>query len=73
MGAGEGSVEDVMAMLGVFGGALVYEKILSIYHANHFIKEFIPIDKNFTKEFRPKGNTIEQISPPEIHRPIPIG
>lgn len=73
MDAGEASMEDLMAMLGVFGGALVYEKILSIYHANHFIKEFIPKEKNFAKEFRPKGNIIEPTSAPEIHRPIPIG
>ncbi len=71
--AGESSVEDAMVVFGIFGAALAYEKMLSIYHANHFIKEFIPKDKNFPKEFMPKGNTIEPISPPEIHRPIPIG
>ncbi|MCH8082679.1 MAG: hypothetical protein IH885_00425 [Myxococcales bacterium] len=71
--AGESSIEDTMVMLGIFGGALAYEKMLSIYHANHFIKEFIPKEKNFAMEFRPMGNTLEPTSTPEIHRPIPIG
>jgi len=30
----------------IFGIALVIEKAISVYHANHFIKEFIPKEKD---------------------------
>lgn len=31
--------------LAIWGTALIIEKSISVYHATHFIKEFIPIDK----------------------------
>lgn len=40
----EGGVEGTIFL----GVVLLVEKITTIYHANHFIKEFIPEDKNIT-------------------------
>ena len=41
-------VPDSGGMLAVAGLFLVFEKIVSVYHANHFIEEYIPKDKNIT-------------------------
>jgi hypothetical protein len=43
----EGSSEG-MAMLITGGILLVFEKLMTIYHAGHFIKEYVPTDKDFT-------------------------
>jgi len=39
----------------LFGILLILEKAISIYHAHHFIKEYIPLQKNIEKW--PMGNT----------------
>jgi hypothetical protein len=39
-------VEGSWVELFIFGIALVIEKAISVYHANHFIKEFIPKEKD---------------------------
>jgi len=33
--------------VGVFGILLVIEKLITIYHANHYVKEYIPAEKDF--------------------------
>jgi hypothetical protein len=46
---------DGLEGLVVFGVALAIEKAVSVYHANHFIKEFIPAEK----DVKPYGPTTE--------------
>jgi hypothetical protein len=36
-----------MKLLVIFGALLVYEKLISIYHARHYVKEYIPLEKDF--------------------------
>ena len=48
----EGAVEVVV----IFGIALIIEKVGTVSHSNHFLKEFIPVDKNivpFARESQP--------------------
>ena len=41
--------------LGLFFGAiLTVEKLITIYHARHFIKEYIPVEKRFNRIPQPK-------------------
>lgn len=44
-----GTVDPVNtgAILVVFGVLLVYEKLITIYHARHYVKEYIPLEKDF--------------------------
>jgi hypothetical protein len=37
------------------GAILGFEKLLTIYHSNHFIKEYIPIDKVIKPAPSPTG------------------
>ncbi|UCF88274.1 MAG: hypothetical protein JSV70_07605 [bacterium] len=37
-----------------FGGLLLLEKLVTIYHAKHFIKEYIPVEKRYTRIPQPK-------------------
>ncbi len=47
--------ELVVLFLGLaFGAALVVEKIVTVYRVGHFIREFIPLEKNFRRI--PQGN-----------------
>ncbi|OGW28404.1 MAG: hypothetical protein A2X56_00140 [Nitrospirae bacterium GWC2_57_13] len=39
-------VGDLM-LLAIFGVLLVFEKIMTVYHAKHFVKEYIPVEKDF--------------------------
>ncbi len=42
-------------ILGLFFGAvLMVEKLVTVYHAKHFIKEYIPVEKNFNRIPQPK-------------------
>ena len=43
-----GGVPDSEGALIVFGLALAFEKIISVYHSNHFIEEYIPKDRKIT-------------------------
>jgi len=36
-----------LVLLAVFGAVFVFEKLLTVYHARHFVKEYIPVDKDF--------------------------
>ncbi len=36
-----------LTLLVLFGVLLAFEKIMSVYHAKHFVKEYIPVDKDF--------------------------
>jgi hypothetical protein len=47
---------------GMIALALTLEKLLTVYHADHFLKEFLPKDRK-----------IEPGSAPAFNRPIPIG
>ncbi len=38
---------EKMKLLVIFGVLLVYEKLISIYHARHYVKEYIPLEKDF--------------------------
>ena len=38
----------------VFGAILTLEKLITIYHARHFIKEYIPVEKRFRRIPQPK-------------------
>lgn len=44
---------EVLPAVIVFGGILFFEKVVTIYHARHYISEFIPVDKDFTPVRRP--------------------
>ncbi len=37
-----------------FGAILVVEKLITVYHAKHFIKEYIPVEKRFNRIPQPK-------------------
>ena len=40
----------VVLIMGLaFGAALTFEKMVTIYHAGHFIREYIPVEKRFRK------------------------
>jgi len=39
--------EAATAPLIIFGIALAYEKLITVYETKHFIEEYIPVDKNF--------------------------
>lgn len=45
VGAFKGDQDSVFALVSL-GLALLFEKILTISHSNHFLSEFIPVDKN---------------------------
>ena len=36
-------------LAGVFGIILILEKLVTIYHAQHYIREFIPVEKEFSR------------------------
>ncbi len=38
---------EKMKLLVIFGVLLIYEKLITIYHARHYVKEYIPLDKDF--------------------------
>ncbi len=38
---------EKMKLLVIFGVLLVYEKLITIYHARHYVKEYIPREKDF--------------------------
>lgn len=40
----EGTENSIVGIV-IFGIVLIIEKIVTIYHSNHFLKEFIPVDK----------------------------
>jgi hypothetical protein len=42
--------KDGLFLLFFFGILLIIEKLISIYHSNHLISEFIPKDKSFTRK-----------------------
>ena len=42
-----GGDEAAAAPLVIFGFALAYEKLITVYEAKHFIEEYIPVDTNF--------------------------
>lgn len=44
-----GTVDPVntATILVIFGVLLVYEKLISIYHARHYVREYIPVEKDF--------------------------
>jgi len=44
-----GTVDPVNTgvILVIFGVLLVYEKLITIYHARHYVKEYIPLEKDF--------------------------
>lgn len=44
---GGGSADDVVALV-MFALVLALEKVLSVYHARHYVKEFLPADAAFT-------------------------
>ena len=47
--------EPFVLYIGLFFGAiLVVEKLVTIYHARHFIKEYIPMEKRFNRIPQPK-------------------
>jgi hypothetical protein len=33
----------------ILGGVLTVEKMITVYHAKHFIKEYIPVEKRFNR------------------------
>lgn len=41
------SSEAAVAQLVIFGIALILEKLYTVYHAQHYVKEYIPVDKEF--------------------------
>ncbi|MEJ2542498.1 MAG: hypothetical protein P8Y99_00355 [Calditrichaceae bacterium] len=45
-----GGEEGGLFLLLFFGILLIIEKLISIYHSNHLISEFIPKDKSFTRK-----------------------
>lgn len=59
---GEAGSEQAWAVAGIMAFALAFEKLLTIYHTDHFIKEYLP-----------KDTKIEPGSAPEFNRPVPIG
>jgi hypothetical protein len=42
-------------LLAVFGVILIFEKLFTIYHARHYVKEYIPVDKDLQPEKRGEG------------------
>jgi len=36
-----------LMLLGIFGAALVIEKVFTIYHARHYVREYVPLEKDF--------------------------
>ena len=38
----------------LFGAVLALEKLITVYHARHFIKEYIPVERRFNKIPQPK-------------------
>lgn len=44
-----GGEEGATAGLLIFGPALLLEKIVTVFHSNHFVKEFIPKEKRLTQ------------------------
>ncbi len=44
-----GTVDPVNTgvILVIFGVLLVYEKLITIYHSRHYVKEYIPLDRDF--------------------------
>jgi hypothetical protein len=59
---GEVPSEQGWGVAGVMAVLLAVEKLISVYHADHFIKEYLP-----------KATEIEPGSAPEFNRPVPIG
>lgn len=57
---GAGS-EPSWFVAGIMAFTLAFEKLLTIYHTDHFIKEYLPKDTKF-----------EPGSAPEFNRPVPI-
>lgn len=43
---GEGDAEDWVSVI-LFGALLAVEKFETIYHAKHYVNEYIPLDENF--------------------------
>lgn len=49
-------------ILGLFFGAfLVVEKMVTVYHARHFIREYIPVEKRFRRIPQPKPKPVTGI------------
>ncbi len=44
---GTGNLPAVFPSVGILFIVLVYEKILTIYHVKHYIREYIPVEKDF--------------------------
>jgi hypothetical protein len=60
--SGEPESEQAWILVLFLALALVYEKLLTVYHTDHFLKEYLP-----------KDTDIEPGSAPEFDRPVPIG
>ena len=45
----------------LFGAVLTVEKLITIYHARHFIKEYIPVEKRFRRIPQPKRTPVTGI------------
>lgn len=43
-----GGDRDAYANLALFGFLLVWEKVVSVYHAKHYVTEYIPLEKEIT-------------------------
>ena len=48
-----------------FGALLTVEKMITVYHAKHFIKEYIPVEKKFNRMPQPKPVPRAVIKEPE--------
>ncbi len=47
--------DPFLLYLGLFFGAILFvEKLITVYHAKHFIKEYIPVEKRFNRIPQPK-------------------
>jgi len=41
--------EDGWLVAAVLGGLLIFEKLITIYHAGHFVAEYIPVEREFRR------------------------
>ena len=58
--------EKPLLLTGLFFGAiLVVEKLVTIYHARHFIKEYIPLEKRFNRIPQPRPVSRTGIKDPQ--------
>ena len=55
----------------VFGGMLAFEKLLTVYHSNSFLAEFIPKDVKSLLRGQPQSAPAPQLKPPQELRGMP--